>query len=77
MKLYELMRDIKIEHGNPNCILDVETREIRRKYGSVYKGELMAWGGVNGRADDIPAYAAGEDVKDYWLESNGTHRITI
>ena len=80
MKVWELTKVIKMntEEGNRNPItrLEVETRGLRNAYGTVYKGELIQYGGVDGRLGDIPAYLGGEEVIDYHTE-NGVHYITI
>ena len=80
MKVWELTKVIKMneEDGNRNPVtrLEVETRSLRKAYGTVYKGELIQYGGVDGRLGDIPSYLGGEEVIDYHID-NGVHYITI
>lgn len=66
MKLYELMETMYLEHGNIMCSLDVETDAIANRFGHTHEGQAVAWGGVNGRISDIPAYVGNYDVT--WWE---------
>ena len=80
MKVWELTKVIKMNEAdndrNPRTRLHIETKSIRRAYGTEWEGKFMEYGGVDGRLGDIPAYLGGEEVIDYHTE-NGVHYITI
>ena len=76
MKLYELMKEIRKEEGNPDCSLTIETSYIAHEYGRHIDGDYVTWWGVDGRASDIPAFIAGEKVQHYEV-CNGKYFIYI
>ena len=80
--LGDVMREIVLSHKdttdkNPEVDLDVVTSSVRDEFGVVYEGKMMQWGGVCGRAGDVPAYVAGEIVLDVEVKPVDFARGTV
>ena len=81
MKLYELCRDLYMECDQNNfpTRLHVISDHVAEKYGHVYEGERVRFGGIGGRIGNIPAYLGGEEVLGYTVDilQSGEYSVTI